>query len=204
VDTKGLEGISIFCLRSRLRIAILLTQFLISLCSTLTVWGQSIAIRSYAVPNHGKLELAVPKDWKDSVRQPSTELPPSITFSPARGTSFKLLITPVWSVTSEAGFNSPQKIRELLESRGKRLLPSAVEKELIFQELRGAKTAGYFFSLTDRSAKPSNPDDYMYMTQGAVGLGNLMVLFTFFSNDKESPQKKAALEALKNAWQKRN
>jgi len=202
IDTKGIGDIPVFYLISRLRLTILLVLFLVLLLDPSFVWAQSTSAKSYSVPNHGRLELAVPKEWKDSMRQPPQELPPTITFSPGKGSDFKFLVTAIWSVISEAGFNSPQKIRELLESRGKKLLASAVEQNLVFRELRSSKNAGYTFSLTDKSAQLSDPDDYKYMTQGAIGVGDLMVMFTFLSHKKASVEEKSALEMIRNAVQK--
>jgi len=181
---------------------LLATVVAIGLTTSFAATSQTPSTRTYTTPNHGRLELVVPKAWKDSISQPPGDLPPTITFSPAQGSNFKFLVTPVWSVTSEHSFNSSEKIRALLESRGQKLLAQAVEKRVVLNELKGPTTAGYFFTLTDRSYDSTNSDDYKYATQGAIAAGNLLVTFTFLTNKKDAPELQRALEVLKSAIQK--
>lgn len=51
------------------------------------------SVKAYPVPGHGVLELAVPVGWRDSVRQQAPHLPPTITFLPAVGDMFQVLVT---------------------------------------------------------------------------------------------------------------
>jgi len=51
------------------------------------------ALRSYAIPGHGVLELDVPVIWKSSLDQPPGGRPPTITFQPATTQEFELKVT---------------------------------------------------------------------------------------------------------------
>lgn len=92
--------------------------------------------RTYPLPEHGALVLDVPANWSDGVRQPSN-LPPTITFRPAAGDDFQVLITALWSARSEAGFNAPARLRASVESHGRGALAQAVERDLVIEELWG-------------------------------------------------------------------
>ena len=152
------------------------------------------SVRTYPLPGHGTLELEVARDWKDDVAGPA-DLPPTITFSPATGSAFQLLVTPLWSETSEAGFNAPARVRSFVEQQGRGVLSHAVEKQLVVNSLAGPNP-GYFYSLTDRSPAPG---EYRYMTQGAVAVDDLVVTFTFLSNRRDDDERNAVLGALAHA-----
>jgi hypothetical protein len=74
----------------------------------------------------------------------------------------------------------------------------AVEKELRVVEFQGRTGPGFYFSATDRAPKP---DEYKFLTQGVVRVGELSVTFTILTNDGQEPIVKQALDALKGATQ---
>jgi hypothetical protein len=105
----------------------------------------ALEARSFAVPGHGSLALPVPAAWKQEVNQPPTDPSPTITFSPASGDDFKVLVTPLWSPTNDPNFNKPQAVRRLIDNETRKMLPSAVEKELAVKEFKGAAGTGYYY-----------------------------------------------------------
>lgn len=154
--------------------------------------------REYPIPGHGLFKLNVPSSWLDNLHQPPNDLPPTITFTPSSGTSFKILITVLWSPLDKADYNNMQNIKVLMQQRGEELLSTAVESELTLQEMHGKHVAGYFFSLTDKAPKAG---EYKYVTQGALGLGKLLLSFTILTNKKDSEVVNEALAMLHNAKQ---
>jgi len=160
--------------------------------------GGNSSTRSYDIPNGGTLELFVPANWKDSVRQRPGGGPPTIAFTSAVGTEFQVLVTALWKANEPESF-APSKIRAFVESSGRKLLRQAVEEKLVVQELRGPEALGYFYSLTDRA--PAR-NEYKHTTQGSIGLGNLMLTFTILSNKKDGVEHRAALDMLKAARHK--
>jgi len=60
---------------------------------------------------------------------------------------------------------------------------------------------GYYFSITDR-APSIKAGEYKYMTQGGVPVGDLLVMFTIFYNEKDSLDVPIAHEIIANAVQK--
>lgn len=157
-------------------------------------------IRSYPIPKHGVLELAVPPSWIDSFQQPSGDLPPTIQFVPKTGTQFQLLITPVWSVKPGENINEPTELKALINDIGRTLLPTAVEKDLNVLELQRGDSRGYYYILTDKAPKPG---EYQYMAQGAIGIGDLQLSFTLLLNAKDSDEQRSALDMLIGAKQRK-
>lgn len=152
------------------------------------------APRRYGLPGHGSITLDVPESWQDAIRHPPRNLPPTFVFSPPAGNGFSILFTPIWPPAGKAPSNSPEKIRAMQEQLGGKLLAGSVEKELAVKELRGPSAAGCYYSLTDRAPKPG---EWTYMTQGAVGVVDLLAGFTILTNAKNSPDEKAALDMFR-------
>jgi hypothetical protein len=157
--------------------------------------GRSSSRRSYDILNGGTLELSVPANWKDSVRQRAGG-GPTIAFAPVAGTGFQVFITPLQSADDEPSPLALSAIRATVESSGQRLLSQAVEKKLVIKELRGPEVVGYFYSLTDKTPRAN---EYKYMIQGVVRLGNLKLTFTILSNVKDGLEQRTALDVLKTA-----
>jgi hypothetical protein len=104
----------------------------------------------------------------------------------------------IWSKTGGQDFNSPAKLRALVEQDGQRILPKAVESKLVVQQMRGVQNIGYFFSLTD---KAPNPGEFRYMTRGGIGVGNLLLNATILYRVKDSECVKDVLSMLREANQ---
>jgi len=110
-------------------------------------------------------------------------------------------MTPMWNPGQERDFNSSERILKILQDEGPKLLAEAVEKELRFRELKGKTGLGYYFSITDK-APAIKAGEYKYMTQGGIPVGNLLVMFTIFSNEKDSVDVPIARGIIANAIQK--
>ena len=74
--------------------------------------------------------------------------------------------------------------------------PQAAEKTLRLVGLQGASSKGYYFFTTDKAPKP---EEYKYMTQGALVVGDLIVSFTILTNGNHEEIAKEALALLREA-----
>lgn len=176
-----------------------ITFTLFALCCAFsggTIAAGSTQERSYALPERGKLVMAVPQDWGDKVRQPPNQLPPSLRFSGKPDGKFQVLVTPLWSPRGDPEFKSAASVRRMVERAAADASKQAVERNLPVVELKGGAGAGFYFFATDRAPAPG---EYKYLTQGAMAVGDLVVTFTVLSNDAESAEAKAALEMLRGA-----
>jgi hypothetical protein len=156
--------------------------------------------RSFALPNHGELLLSVPAAWKQAVRQPPRDLPPTITFTPAKGDDFVVFVTPLWSVKNDPTFNKPENVRRLMEENLGRMLPGSVEQKASLQEFAGVYGKGYFFFLTDKAPKPG---EYPYAVRAGLGVGGLLLSATVLCRSKNSEGITSTIRALQKARQAR-
>lgn len=184
--------------RKEVTLTLCLVLSLTFLLASIACAGGSKTIKKYPIPEHGVLELNVPTTWQSKIHSGQENMPPIIIFRPIKGDDFQLSITVLWSKTGEQSFNSPEKIRILVERDGENILPKAIETKLVVQQMRGVHNIGYFFSLTDKSP---NPGEFRYLTRGAIGVGTLLLNATILHRVKESESVKDALFMLREAKQ---
>ena len=158
--------------------------------------AEETGVRQFPLPGHGSLQLDVPASWKDDVEQPPNQLPPTIRFEPKSGTPFEVVITPSWPPKKDTSPPSAEEMKRQVRLAAERVRPEAVEETIDLLELKGASGPGYYFSVTDRAPKP---DEYRFMTEGVIRVGDLMVTFTILSNDGQSHIVSDALAMLKGA-----
>ncbi len=156
--------------------------------------------RSFAVGDHGQLELSFPKAWKVGLEQgpPGLNLPQTITLQSNDGHRFLVQITPMPVVEGKAASNDLPELRRIAQSRAEHDLQSSRETKIDLKELKGAAARGYYYSLTDKNP---NPGQFKLMTAAIVGVGDLVLNVTILDNDAARPQRAQALEMLKGAKQ---
>jgi len=161
------------------------------------------AVRKYSLHGHGTLVLQVPPGWKDQIRQAPGDAPPDIVLSGFEGTSFVVAVTPLWATPSTAAdFGTPKSIHGMVEQAAQAAAPRSVEGKLGIVTIGGGQGPGYYFDATDRAPKPG---EFKYMTQGAVGVGELVCKFIILSDDARSVAKTKALTMLSEAgWRPGN
>lgn len=174
--------------------------FLTFLFSTLLVASASAdqgkSDREFPLPDVGYLQLPMPTEWKDLVRQPQQELPPTITLAPAKGESFQVLITPLWAVRPGIVVPGPEEIRKMVNKAADEAKSQAIEQVIPLKEITGTSGIGYYFSATDRAPKPG---EFKYLTQGILRVGELALIFTVLTNDGGEMALANAMEMLKGA-----
>ena len=187
-----------YIVRKEVKLILVMTLVVTFLGTSIVFSAGTKAVKKYPIPEHGTLELNVPTSWRGDIHKPQENLLPTIIFGPTKGNDFQVLITVLWDNVGKPDFNSPEKVRALVEIDAKKILPKAVETKIVLREIRGPNNTGYFFSLTD---KAPNPGEYRYMTRGAIGVGNLLLNTTILHRIKESESVKEALFMLREAKQ---
>ncbi len=152
--------------------------------------------REFTIPGHGVLVLDVPHSWAQDVRQPPKELPPTIVLRPEKGDEFQLLITALWSPTKDKDFNAPQKVKQLVSSDAKAMASSAVEKELVVQEIKRTTGSAFYFLATDKAPKPG---EYPYAIRAGIAVDDLLLRATLLSRNKDSEVVKTVLNIFSTA-----
>ena len=180
----------------RIKLSVSLLALLVA--ATAAAQTGSIASRRFTLPEHGQFVIAVPAEWKGEVSQSGNRMPPTITFTPASGKPFHILMTAIWPATRDQQPQSRDQLRATVQRGVDGAKTQAVEKELRVVEFQGRSGPGFYFSATDRAPKP---DEYKFLTQGIVRVGELSVTFTILTNDGQDAVVKQALDALKSATQ---
>jgi hypothetical protein len=87
-------------------------------------------------------------------------------------------------------------MRHGVQQAADKVKPTALEHYLPVEELTGAPGRGYYFSATDREPKP---DEFKYLTQGMLLVGDVVVSFAILTNDAQEEVRDQALAMLKSA-----
>ena len=166
------------------------------LCLSVYSFANDKSRRVYTLPDHGTIELQVPTHWSDEARQPPNRLPPTIIFRPKGEKSFEVLLTIIWPASDDTSVFSSEKVERIVRQSAQKAERQAVESENMVKELKGASGVGYYFFATDRSP---GPDEYKYMTQGMIRVGNLGVAFTILAHRNDSAATDEVLDMLRGA-----
>lgn len=156
--------------------------------------------RSYALGDRGTLELQVPAAWQDMVER-TQGLPPTIRFSAREGAQFEVMLTPTWALAPDAKMPGKEEIRAGVQRGANSAARQSVERVIEVKELKGRQGDGYYFSATDRRPKR---DEYKYLTQGVIAVGDLRLAFTILTNDGQEQVVKDALAMVAGARHRRD
>jgi hypothetical protein len=160
--------------------------------------AEPTTIRTFAVPDHGSLQLNAPKSWPVAMRAVPNRTVATIAFGPAEGATYQVLITPLAPATKNHPPLGAGAVKQMVEHAADDAQSQSIEKSLTVKELRSGAHIGYYFSATDRAPKP---DEYKYLTQGMFGLGEMVITFTILTNDGYENVVPAALTMIKKAVQ---
>ena len=156
---------------------------LLSYLSANTALAEENILRRYVLPNHSSIQLKTPVSWKYELQLPPSHPAPTIVFRPKSGPTFEILVTPCRAETQDGDMPDSEKIKRIVEKGAEHVKLRSVEKSIPVKELRGTDNRGYYFFATDREPEPQG---YKYMTQGAMRVGALIVMFTILTNDGQN------------------
>jgi hypothetical protein len=148
------------------------------------------------VPGHGGVGLEVPRAWRVTCKPLDKPPGAALSFQPEADSSFDLQVTVVWLQPSQRGGLEAGALRRSLQEVAAQSLPRAVERAAVLEGFRGPEASGYVFTLTDRAP---GPGEFVHLTQGSYGVGELQVIFTLLSRDAVSDGKERALRMLREA-----
>lgn len=182
---------------------IFLFQLFPSFCNTANAETDNETFkRHYPVPEHGELILDVPAEWEVTYFSPSEKKPPIITFykkDDQKKEVFQLNLSPLWDDGFKRNITEPEQIYKFVEEVGQTILEMSDQTRLELQSFKGEAGEGYFFKLTDSKA---GVNEYRYLTQGAISIGEILVVFSLFSHDADSIIHKKAFKMLQTAIHK--
>lgn len=150
----------------------------------------------YELPNQDTLELNVPPAWDEIVDQPDDGGPPTIQFHPREGAAFEVYVTPDWPDSPDGVAPDTETLREIVRTAAERIRGQTVEENLEIRRLQGASGVGFYFVATEREPQP---EEFRYMNQGALQVGELTVAFTILTNEGQDAVIEEAFAMLRSA-----
>jgi len=150
----------------------------------------------YELPNQDSLELIVPPGWGESVDQPEDGGPPTIQLRPKEGAPFEIYVTPDWPHAPDGALPDTETLRETVRAAAERMRGQTVEEILEIRRLQGASGVGFYFVATDRAPQP---EEFRFMNQGALQVGDLTVTFTILTNEGQEAVIEEAFAMLRDA-----
>ena len=154
---------------------------------------------SFSIPGHGVLTLDVPHIWNYNFTIKGDNEPPIITFynlDKNKEEIYQLNLSVLWENGFERNISSPEYIKSLVEKTGAQALIYSDQTELTLKKITGQNGVGYLFNLSDSGASIG---EYKYLTQGALAVGKLLLIFSLFSNDDASILQQALLKIIMSA-----
>ena len=158
-----------------------------------------IESESFTIPGHGVLTLDVPRVWNYNFTINGSNEPHIITFynlGKDKEEIYQLNLSVLWEDGFKRNISSPEYIQSLVEKTGKQALINSDQTNLSLKKITGQDGVGYLFNLSDSGA---NADEYQFLTQGALAVGKLLLIFSLFSNDNESILQEALLKIIMSA-----
>jgi len=137
--------------------------------------------KRYPIAGHGVLVLDMPASWKDQVVPAPNNL--TITFDARTAGSSSIALNVMQNPSLPKGFNSAENIRVALSGVANRMALASSATKPDLESIRGTSGAGYYFS-TRFHAERSGA--LMNLTQGQLGLGDMLITFNVFSQDPDT------------------
>lgn len=153
----------------------------------------------FEIPGYGEISMTVPRSWNYRFTKTDELNPPVITFYIAGENNeeiFQLNISMLWDDGYKRNVTSQNFIRSFVEKTGEAILALSDETDLLLDEISGTSGSGFLYNLTDSSASKG---EYKYLTQGALSVGEVLLVFSLFSNDAESLLREATIKIVKSA-----
>lgn len=157
-----------------------------------------IVERAFLIPGRGTLVVPVPAAWGFRAAKPAEMAPRELEFMDSESDA-KLLVT-LLPDASRALKGAPTA-RALVESARDSAKAGALEADPQLAALKGRGGEGWYFFVTDRTLvdKPARPEDWKYLRQGALLMGQSLLFFSMFSNVKDGAAPEAGLRAVSEA-----
>lgn len=153
-------------------------------------------LRRYELPNLDTLELVLPAGWQDEQDVPPGGIPLTIRLHPVAGAPFEVFVTPESPEPTAGEVRDTEALREVVRDAAERIRPQAVEETIEVRRLQGRSGVGFYFAASDRAPQP---EEFRYMNQGALQVGELTLWFTILTNDGQDAVIAEAIAMLQSA-----
>lgn len=153
----------------------------------------------FSIGDANAIELDIPDAWSSTPQGSDADGGIAIRIVPSDDLPLVLFVT---LLTPEEDIPDPMlSMKSIVENTAARLQEVSEEANLALQELNGPYCKGFYVSSTDRTVERPSMDDFKYIDQGLVKLGDLFMTFTVLTNMKDAPERGEALGIVRSARQ---
>jgi len=154
-------------------------------------------LRTYRVGSVGSLELTVPSTWLEVSK--TLEKPHAVTLAYHLPSTkdFYMKVTTAWEPQEERSSRDTGWLRRAVETTGRKLLSQSSQTDISLFEIHGPNARGYYFQLPHYDELPIGR--FTYVTEGAIDLGKITLVFTTFSTSKDLPAVAESLRVIESA-----
>ena len=141
----------------------------------------------------------MPKVWNYNFTTTGNNQPPIITFynlDKDKEEIYQLNLSVLWNDGFQRNILTAEYIHSLVEKTGNQALINSDQSELILKEIIGENGIGYWFNLSDSTA---GPGEYKFLTQGALAVGEILLIFSLFCNDDGTILRETLLKMIMGA-----
>jgi hypothetical protein len=161
-----------------------------------SISGAQESEQAFLVPNYGYLIIPFPKTWMGYFNCMESDLSYEFKIRPPDST-MEIMIS-AFGPKDRSKIDTAADVKQFVIGLSRSMQKTAVEKELLVQEIKGEKTFGYYFSCTDKAPKPG---ESKYATQGVIKAGEVSLVFTLLYNEKNPELINQVLQILSKTEQ---
>ncbi|HKD41424.1 MAG TPA: hypothetical protein VKB87_14165 [Myxococcaceae bacterium] len=147
------------------------------------------------LPTAEDIVLSIPDNWKAQVRPTTSGMPHAAVIIGPTPDQLMLLISPITPQKPNVPPLTDERVRSIVQGAAASAKSSSVEQELPIVSLGLPGAIGYYFSATDRAPKPG---EWKYLTQGSIGLGEVLITFTVLMNGDVETLRQQAIKVLQS------
>jgi hypothetical protein len=154
--------------------------------------------RTFLLPGRGTLLITVPALWGFRTSKPAPATPRNVAFmEPAGDHQLMLTLVP----NAEDVLKGDPTTRAVVDNMRNAAKSKALEADPPLLPIKGTGGEGLYFLVTDKEllGKPDRPNQWKYLRVGALRIVQSLLMFSMFSNAKESPGVDGALGAIREA-----
>jgi hypothetical protein len=148
------------------------------------------------VPKADKIAIRIPPAWKQTVIQPTPQLPPTVKIESAdHALSLQLTFIP----DAEGRFATQESVDRVVTQANQQYVGGSVEKRLTLTQLVSKNGHGCYSTFTDADlVGVANPPagQFRNVLSGVIVIQKQAAAFTLLSNSTTSPEYREALQII--------
>jgi hypothetical protein len=149
----------------------------------------------FTVSKQNRLRLSLPATWRAGMRQDPNGMTSTIKIWPTGSERFEVLISRIPRKNGEGPVTS-ERLLQIVRENGQMAASHSAEQKLDVKAFGPGNWKGYYYRLTDKAPRPN---EYKYMTQGAMSEGTILFTFTFLTNSDKAFDQEQVLRLLSSA-----